>query len=152
LHWNWRFFLEKMEAKGWLFRLLQRLGKMVLCPMPNLPKKALEKGDLITFDFGCKVSGYCSDMTRTVALGMPDEQLREIYEITLTAQQKALEVIGPGLTGIEVDKQAREYIRSKGYGENFGHGLGHGVGLNVHEAPTLSPRGKTCWNLAWWYL
>ena len=81
-------------------------------------------------------------MTRTVALGEPESQLREIYDITLEAQQKALEVIKPGLTGKDVDKQARDHITSKGYGEYFGHGLGHGVGLNVHEAPRLSASGE----------
>ncbi|HHT64770.1 MAG TPA: aminopeptidase P family protein, partial [Clostridiales bacterium] len=110
-------YLRKNGSEGLAFPIIAASGKNGSLPHAEPTEKALENGDLITFDFGCKVNGYCSDMTRTVALGMPDEQLREIYQITLTAQQKALDIIGPGLTGIEVDKQARDYIRSKGYGE-----------------------------------
>ena len=135
-------FLRKNGSEGLAFPIISAAGKNGSLPHAEPSEKKLENGEFLTLDFGCKIGGYCSDMTRTVALGKPCEQLREIYEITLAAQQKALDIIGPGLTGIEVDKQARDYIYSKGYGEYFGHGLGHGVGLNVHEAPTLSTRGE----------
>ena len=135
------FFLRKNGSQGLAFPIIAASGENGSLPHAEPSSRKLKMGDLITLDFGCKIGGYCSDMTRTVALGNPEEPLREIYEITLQAQLKALEYIGPGKTGVEVDKQARDYIRDHGYGEYFGHGLGHGVGLNIHEAPTLSPRG-----------
>ncbi len=135
------FFLRKNGSEGLAFSIIAASGKNGSLPHAEPSDKKLEKGEFITFDFGSKIGGYCSDMTRTVSLGEPDDQLREIYEVTLQAQLNALKVMGPGKTGVEVDKQARDYIQSKGYGEFFGHGLGHGVGLDVHEAPTLSVRG-----------
>ncbi len=135
------FFLRKNGSEGLAFSIIAASGKNGSLPHAEPSGKKLENGEFITFDFGSKIGGYCSDMTRTVSLGEPDDKLREIYEVTLQAQLNALEVMGPGKTGIEVDKEARDYIQSKGYGEYFGHGLGHGVGLDVHEAPTLSVRG-----------
>ncbi|HHY82289.1 MAG TPA: aminopeptidase P family protein [Clostridiales bacterium] len=135
------FFLRKNGSEGLAFPIIAAAGKNGSLPHAEPSDKKLELGEFLTLDFGCVVNGYCSDMTRTVALGRPDPKLAEIYEITLEAQLKALDVIRPGITGIEVDKQARDHIASKGYGNNFGHGLGHGVGLNVHEAPSLSVRG-----------
>ena len=136
------FFLRKNGSEGLAFPIIAASGKNGALPHAEPSNKKLEKGEFITLDFGCKISGYCSDMTRTVALGEPDSQMKEIYEVTLEAQRQALKIIKPGLTGMEVDKQAREYISSKGYGKYFGHGLGHGVGLNVHEAPRLSTSGE----------
>ena len=98
----------------------------------------LRQGDLITFDFGAVVDGYHSDMTRTVALGEPDTQQREIYATVLAAQEAALAVLRPGLSCKEVDAAARDVIERAGYGEHFRHGTGHGVGLEIHEEPRLS--------------
>lgn len=135
------FFLRNNGSEGLAFPIIAASGRNGSLPHAEPCNKKLESGEFITFDFGSKLGGYCSDMTRTVSIGEPDEQLREIYEVTLEAQLSALEIMGAGRTGAEVDKQARDYIQSKGYGEYFGHGLGHGVGLDVHEAPTLSLRG-----------
>lgn len=135
------FFLRKNGSEGLAFPIISASGENGSLPHAEPSNKKLKKGEFLTLDFGSKVEGYCSDMTRTVSLGEADDKLKEIYEVTLQAQLKALESIGPDKTGIEVDKQARDYISSKGYGKYFGHGLGHGVGLNVHEAPTLSKRG-----------
>ena len=82
-------------------------------------------------------------LTRTVAVGEPSDKLKEIYAITLEAQELALKGIKPGMTGIEADAIARDYIKSKGYGEAFGHSTGHGIGMEVHEAPGLSFRSET---------
>jgi Xaa-Pro aminopeptidase len=97
---------------------------------------------LVVLDFGCVVEGYCSDMTRTIAIGEPDEQAREVYNIVREAQKRALDALRPGITGRELDAIARDYITAQGYGECFGHGLGHGFGLEVHEAPTASASGE----------
>ena len=101
--------------------------------------RALQSGDLVVMDFGCKFEGYCSDMTRTVAIGQLDDRCREIYDVTLRAQEAALSALMPGKTGVQVDRVARDIINDAGYGAYFGHGLGHGVGLEIHEVPRLTP-------------
>jgi Xaa-Pro aminopeptidase len=101
--------------------------------------RVVEEGDLVLVDAGAKVDGYCSDCTRTFAVGEISDSLREIYELTRLAQQAGLDAVRPGATGREADAAARAVIAEAGYGENFGHGLGHGIGLLVHEAPSLRP-------------
>ena len=92
-------------------------------------------------DYGALYNGYCSDMTRTVFLGKPDEKLEKIYKIVLNAQITAAAGVKKGLAGKDIDMIARNIIAREGYGENFGHGLGHGVGLEIHEEPRLSMAG-----------
>lgn len=94
-------------------------------------------------DFGAVYEGYCSDMTRTVVLGQPSAKQQEVYQTVLSAQLAALDILGPGKTGQEVDKVARDIIGQKGYGDYFGHGLGHSLGLAIHENPRLSPHDPT---------
>ena len=112
--------------------------------MPHAhPTEALiQNGDFVTMDFGCVFEGYCSDMTRTVAVGFVSEEQREIYRIVLEAQKHACEKIRAGMTGREADVAARDIISRAGYGKYFGHSLGHGVGLEIHEAPAASPRSS----------
>ncbi len=98
----------------------------------------IETGDLVTLDFGCYYQGYVSDMTRTIAVGEPTDQLKEIHDVVLQAQLLVSAAAGPGKTGVELDKIARDYIASKGYGEYFTHSTGHGIGLEIHEAPNVS--------------
>lgn len=93
---------------------------------------------LVTVDIGCVVDGYCSDCTRTFAVGDPGPELRAIYDITLRAQQASLAAVKPGAHGRDVDAVARDIITEAGHGDHFGHGLGHGVGMEVHESPRLS--------------
>ena len=93
----------------------------------------------IVMDFGCIAGGYCSDMTRTVALGAPPPEMREIYRLVLHAQETAANNVRAGMSGKEADALAREIIKAAGHLDHFGHGLGHGVGLEIHEAPRLSP-------------
>ena len=97
----------------------------------------IEKDALLLFDLGCMVNGYASDMTRTVAVGKPDDFKKEIYHLTLEAQQAALDMIKPGVTASEVDAAARNVIEKAGYGEYFNHRLGHGIGMDVHEFPSI---------------
>ncbi len=101
--------------------------------------KVIEKGELVTFDFGAKIGGYCSDMTRTIAIGEISDELHKIYDAVLEAQLKALAYIGPGKSCFEADKVARDLLEEK-YPGAFGHSLGHGVGLFIHESPSLSFR------------
>jgi Xaa-Pro aminopeptidase len=105
-------------------------------------ERQIGRGELVVFDMGAKLDGYCSDGTRTFATGEPGERGREVYETVLAAQAAALEAVAAGVGGEQLDAVAREAIAAAGYGERFGHGLGHGVGLEVHEAPRLSPRSE----------
>jgi Xaa-Pro aminopeptidase len=98
-------------------------------------------GVLVTLDLGCRLNGYCSDCTRTWATGELDDDLTEMYDLVLRAQQAALDAVRPGPTGREIDAVARDLIAAAGHGDHFGHGLGHGVGLEVHEAPRLARSG-----------
>lgn len=102
--------------------------------------RRLTKGDLVVLDFGCIYEGYHSDMTRTFAVGEVDDFSKRIYDIVLTAQQKALDAVKAGITGKELDAVARDYITAAGYGETFGHSLGHGFGLEIHEEPRASTK------------
>jgi Xaa-Pro aminopeptidase len=99
-------------------------------------------GDLVVFDMGAKLDGYCSDCTRTFAVGEPEPEAAEAYEVVREAKAAALDAIRPGIGGAEADEVARAVIRDAGFGERFGHGLGHGVGLEVHEAPRLGQRSE----------
>jgi len=100
--------------------------------------RAFEKGDMVLLDFGSRVGGYCSDMTRTVVLGPASEQQEEIYDLVLRSHLAGIEAVAPGASGKEVDAAARSIIEDAGHGERFAHGLGHGVGIDIHEAPRFS--------------
>lgn len=102
-------------------------------------ERKLQNGDFITLDFGCKWGGYCSDMTRTVALGSVTEEMENVYQTVLRAQEAGIAATRSGICGCDVDEAARAVIREAGYGDFFGHGYGHGVGLEIHEAPNCSP-------------
>jgi Xaa-Pro aminopeptidase len=103
-------------------------------------EREIGQGELVVFDMGAQLDGYCSDGTRTFATGEPGEEARRVYTIVLEAQLAALEAVKAGVKGEDVDAVARKIIDAAGHGEHFGHGLGHGVGLEVHEAPRLSLR------------
>jgi len=105
-------------------------------------EREIGQGELVVFDMGAKLDGYCSDGTRTFATGEPGERAREVYELVRDAQAAALEAVRAGVGGEALDAVARERIAAGGHGERFGHGLGHGVGLEVHEAPRVSPRSE----------
>ncbi len=99
--------------------------------------REIEAGELVVWDMGALVDGYCSDCTRTFAAGEPDTEAREAYELVLAAQLAGLDAVRAGVSGADADEAARAVIRGGGHGDHFGHGLGHGVGLEVHEAPRL---------------
>jgi len=103
-------------------------------------ERQIGRGELVVFDMGAKLDGYCSDGTRTFATGEPGEAARAVYATVLEAQLAALDAVAVGAKGEDVDAVARRLIGDAGHGERFGHGLGHGVGLEVHEGPRLSPR------------
>lgn len=137
------FFMRQQGATQSSFDTIVASGLRSALPHGVATNKVIEKGDFVTLDFGALYNGYISDITRTVAVGEPSEKLVEMYNTVLTSQLLALEKVGPGLTGIQADAIARDYLTEKGYGEAFGHSLGHGIGLEVHEGPGLSKRSNT---------
>ena len=104
--------------------------------------KEIQSGEFVTMDFGCIYRGYCSDMTRTVAVGSVTDEMREVYETVLNAQLAGIEAAKAGATGKEVDGAARAVIAEAGYGKYFGHSFGHGVGVEIHEMPNASPMNE----------
>ena len=113
-------------------------GENGALPHAEPGEREIGAGELVVFDMGAELDGYCSDGTRTFATGEPGEEAREVYDVVLAAQLASLAAIRVGASGKEVDAVAREIISEAGHGDHFGHGLGHGVGLEVHEAPRLA--------------
>ena len=105
--------------------------------------KVIQAGDFVTMDFGCLKYGYCSDMTRTVAVGHATEEMKNVYSIVLKAQLAGIAAARAGIPGCEIDGAARKVIEEAGYGKYFGHGFGHSLGLDIHEAPNANPAGST---------
>lgn len=104
--------------------------------------KVIQRGDFVTMDFGCLKDGYCSDMTRTVAVGEATEEMRNVYALVLKAQLAGIAAARAGIPGREIDAAARRVIQEGGYGEYFGHGFGHSLGLDIHEAPSANMHGE----------
>ena len=117
-------------------------GANAALPHAEPGRRKVKKGSAILFDWGARVGGYCSDLTRMVCIGTIPAGTGDIYPVVLEAQQRAIKAIRPGVRMCDVDKVARAYIAKRGFGEAFSHGLGHGLGLDVHESPSLSWRSR----------
>ncbi len=142
------------EIAGWVMARMRQQGAEpsfppIVAAGPNGASPHAEPGprrvgagELVVIDMGSKLDGYCSDCTRTVATGELESEAAEIYDVTLRANELALEAVAAGGGAADIDSVARDLISDAGYGENFGHGLGHGVGMEVHEAPRLGPRSE----------
>lgn len=105
--------------------------------------EVIKAGDFVTMDFGSLKDGYCSDMTRTVAVGSASDEMKNVYSVVLEAQLAGIAAAKAGVPGKVIDGAARDVIAKAGYGEYFGHGFGHSLGLDIHEAPNANPRGET---------
>lgn len=134
--------LRKAGSQKNPFDIIVASGSRSALPHGLATPKIIEEGELITIDFGAVSEGYCSDMTRTFLIGEPSKKQREIYNLVLEAQKLALDNLQVGKSCSKIDELARGYFQKYGYASCFGHGLGHGVGLEVHELPTLSPKGN----------
>lgn len=132
------YFIKKNGASGPSFDLITIAGPNTSLPHGVPGYRKVEVGDFVTLDIGAIVNGYCSDMTRTVAVGKVSDEQRKVYDTVLEAQLAAEAAIGPGKNCAEIDKIARDVIAKTGL-PVFGHGLGHSVGLQIHEEPRLSP-------------
>ena len=104
--------------------------------------KVIQSGDFVTMDFGCLKDGYCSDMTRTVAVGSATDEMKNVYAVVLKAQLAGIAAAKAGVLGKDIDGAARKVIADAGYGTYFGHGFGHCLGLDIHEPPTAGPTGS----------
>ena len=136
------FFMKKQGASALSFETIVAVGERSALPHANLTDTAVENGKVVLMDFGCVYNGFCSDMTRTVAVGYADDRTKNIYDTVLKAQINALKKIKAGALNKDVDAAARDVINDAGYGDTFTHSLGHGVGLEIHELPNLSPRSE----------
>ncbi|MEC0168965.1 Xaa-Pro peptidase family protein [Paenibacillus graminis] len=132
------FYMRTHGATSSSFDTIVASGERSAMPHGVASSKVIQNNEFVTFDFGALLDGYCSDVTRTIALGTPDPKLKKIYDIVLEAQLHTLANIKPGMTGRECDALARDVITRYGYGEYFGHSTGHGLGMEVHENPRLS--------------
>ncbi len=129
-------------ASGSSFTTIVASGRRSALPHGVASNKVLESGDFVTMDFGAVYEGYVSDVTRTVCLGQPSTEQRELYNIVLEAQERALDAAAPHMLASELDAAARNFIDAKGYKDAFGHGLGHGIGLEIHEDPRIRLGGE----------
>src|SRR5690625_957649 len=134
------FFMRKQGAASSSFDIIVASGFRAALPHGVATEKEIESGELVTMDYGALYQGYCSDITRTVAVGEINDELKNIYDIVLEAQIRGVEGIHPGISGKEADALTRDYIKEKGYGDYFCHSTGHGLGMEVHEGPSLSFR------------
>ncbi len=137
------YCLLKNGGEGLSFDPIVVSGPNTSLPHGVPGDRKLQDGDFITMDFGVLYKGYCSDMTRTVALGYATEEMKEVYNTVLQAQLAGIAATKAGVKGKDVDGAARKVIADAGYGAYFGHGYGHCLGLEVHEAPGCSPAGET---------
>ncbi len=136
--------MRKLGAQGLAFETIVAFGANAAVPHHETGLTTLKFGDEVLIDFGCRVNGYCSDITRTFLFGDDGkhEDFKKAYACVLEAHNLAQEKIVAGMTGVQADAIARDHLKANGYGELFTHSLGHGIGLNVHEAPSLSPRAS----------
>lgn len=135
------FFMRRQGASALSFETIAASGQRSSMPHGLATDKVIEQGDFLTLDFGCVYKGYCSDMTRTVAIGDVSAEQKKVYSTVLEAQLLGLRAIKSGISGVVVDRIARDYIYEAGYEGYFGHGLGHSLGLEVHEYPRLGASG-----------
>ncbi len=136
--------MRLLGASGTSFDTIVAFGENGSVPHHETGDRKLSFGDPVLIDFGCKFGGYCSDCTRTFLFGDDKKHgdFKEIYAHVLAAHELVKEKLVAGMTGREGDAIARNYLESKGLGKYFTHSLGHGIGLQIHEYPTLSPRGE----------
>lgn len=142
--WRMEVAMREAGADGISFDTIVAAGANGAMAHHMPTDRVIRRGEPIVIDMGARVGGYCSDLTRTVVVGEPDEVFRRVYDIVLSAQLTAISTVRAGMTGEEADGLARGVIADAGYGDNFGHSLGHGVGLAVHESPRVGPRSEEC--------
>lgn len=129
---------RKHGAEADAFETIVASGERSALPHGRATSKIIQKGDVVTLDFGCVFEGYHSDLTRTVVVGKPSSEAKKIYSIVHDAQQRAIDATKSGMKAKDLDSIARKYIKEQGYDKYYRHSLGHGIGLQIHEAPRIS--------------
>ena len=136
------YCLYKNGAMGLSFDPIVVSGPNTSMPHGVAGERKIQAGDFVTMDFGVLYQGYCSDMTRTVAVGYATEEMKKVYETVAAAQLAGIAVTKAGAIGADIDGAARKVITDAGYGEYFGHGYGHSLGLQIHESPSPNAGNK----------
>jgi len=137
--WELEKFMREHGSQSVPFDVIIASGPNAALPHAGPSERIIREGEPVLMDFGARINGYASDLTRTICLDKPDDEFKRVYDIVLGAQLAAIELIKEGMTGEQADNLARTVIAEAGYAEAFGHALGHGVGLAAHEAPRLGP-------------
>ena len=137
------FYMRKLGAEALAFPSIVAAGENGASPHAQPGDRVLKDGDMVVMDFGARVGGYCSDMTRMVCFGRPSAEQQRVHETVLKAQRAAESAIRAGVLSDAIHNLAAKVIEDAGYGGFFGHALGHGVGIDVHENPVLSPFSAT---------
>lgn len=132
------FHMRRLGASGNSFDPIVAAGPRGALPHAEPSDHKIEAGELLTMDFGCIYESYCSDMTRTVAIGEPDAEMRKIYDLVLATQKECIDAVRPGVIGKDIHQIAVNRFERNGLGEYFGHGLGHSLGMEIHEEPRFS--------------
>jgi Xaa-Pro aminopeptidase len=135
--------LRQMGSEDYAFSSIVASGPNAAKPHARPTGRVLRKGELLLIDFGARIGGYVSDITRTFVAGKADARQQEVYEVVRVANERASAGVRSGMAGRDADRLARGYIEDRGLGEWFGHSLGHGIGLEVHEAPRLAKTAET---------
>lgn len=128
----------KHGAEGNSFPPIVASGANGSMPHAIPTAKPIQKGEFVTMDFGCIYQGYCSDMTRTVAIGQPSDEMRRVYDAVLEAQLAGIAAAKAGVSGCDVHNAAWDVLKKYGYGDYFGHGFGHSLGIEIHESPNAN--------------
>lgn len=135
--------MRKLGADGLAFTTIVAFGANTSKPHAHAGDTHLKEGMPVTIDFGCKYKGYCSDITRTFAFGDPGNDFKDVYDAVLQANYKGIEAVRAGVKASDVDKAARDYLKSKGLDNYFTHSTGHGVGVEIHEHPFENSTSET---------
>lgn len=135
-------FMYRHGSRGLAFSSIVASGANGASPHAIPGEKKLQAGECVVMDFGARALGYCSDMTRTVFIGEPDQRLRSAYTVLREANETVEAMLRPGITGAEAHNRAEEVLAEGGFAGKMGHALGHGVGIDIHELPVLAPRNK----------
>jgi Xaa-Pro aminopeptidase len=140
--WEIERFMREKGSESLPFDIIVASGENSALPHAKPSAKKINKGEPIMIDFGARIEGYSSDLSRTICIGTPDDKFKKLRDIVLGAQLGAMALIKEEISGAEADNLARTIIEEAGYAQNFGHGLGHGVGLAPHESPRLGPNSS----------
>ena len=140
--WEIEKKMRDLGAESLSFDTIVASGLNGSKPHHSPTDKKVKLNEAITIDMGAKYKGYCSDLTRTIFIGNPDDKFKKIYNVVLRSQLIAMETAREEMTGEEIDKISRDIISKENFGEYFGHSLGHGVGLEIHENPGVGPNSK----------